>query len=404
MRVVFVNLHCNAFLVKTLNKFLFKRSAAVKHRYFLDYLLSRDDIEVCNYINDYGFSLYYKENGFVKFLAKLFSRIENRYILWKNGINLKLVKVISKAQITQDDIVITYLNESHTLYRINDINAFKVASALHFLGEARFSEMAQKAGIDRIFDESDLNKYSEAFRLRFKWYNKPVIVHPFVFAPRFKKNKEMSDRENRAFSTGTIINLNREEFTSVYGDPCNQPTRRQIFDNAKELEPLVACYNKYYLEDDKLKQVKASDFIFVKWYKIYYNMSHTGRQKKYFSFDMVECFNNFKMFICGEEVVGIPGIGFVEGMACGGAYIGQTIGYYEDYGMKAGVHYIGYDGSLEDLKAKITYYQQPEHQDELERIANAGYEFANKHFRGEAVAKDLLNKLLEAQKEWKKSK
>ena len=118
---------------------------------------------------------------------------------------------------------------------------------------------------------------------------------------------------------------------------------------------------------------------------------------------MVDKFNEFKMCLVGEEILGIPGIGFVEGMACGCAYIGQNLGYYEDYGMKEGVHYIGYDGTLEDLKSKIKYYQQPEHQEELERIANAGYEFAQTHFRGEVVAKELLEKLQKAQAEWKAS-
>ena len=51
MRIVFVNLHGNEFLVKTLNKFIFKQSVAIKHKYILDYLLSRDDVEVCSYIN-----------------------------------------------------------------------------------------------------------------------------------------------------------------------------------------------------------------------------------------------------------------------------------------------------------------------------------------------------------------
>ena len=93
-------------------------------------------------------------------------------------------------------------------------------------------------------------------------------------------------------------------------------------------------------------------------------------------------------------------IGFVEGMACGCAYLGQTVGYYEDYGMKAGVHYIGYDGTLDDLKAKISYYQQPEHQEELETIAKTGCEFVRSHFNGPVAAASLLNNLLNAQRRW----
>ena len=125
-----------------------------------------------------------------------------------------------------------------------------------------------------------------------------------------------------------------------------------------------------------------------------------GHQKKYYSFDMVEKFNDYKMCVVGEEINGLPGIGFVEGMACGCAYFGQTVGYYEDYGMKEGVHYIGYDGTLDDLKAKIGYYQQPEHQQELETIAKAGCEFVRSHFNGPAAAKSLFNNLIDAQRRW----
>ena len=44
MRVVFVNLHGNEFLVKTLNKIIFKQSVAIKHKYFLDYLLANPEV------------------------------------------------------------------------------------------------------------------------------------------------------------------------------------------------------------------------------------------------------------------------------------------------------------------------------------------------------------------------
>jgi len=403
-RIIFVNLHANAFLVKTLDKFLFKRSVAIKHKYILDYLLEQQDIHVCSHINDFGFSLYKNGNSLSRLIAKLFGRLEHFYIMRENGIDRKKVKLIKASQITADDILVSYVNGYDTLQQIAALPCFKVASAIHFLGEKLPSVAAKAAGIQLFFDESNLKKFSKAFQVRYDWYDKDVLVHPFVFSPRFKKIVPFSERECRCFSTGTIIDLPREEFTEIYGDPCNQPTRRQVYDNQEELKPWIECTNNYFLEDDKLKQVNSNDSFFVKAYKVYYNQSHTGRQKKYFSFDMVERFNHFKMFLVGEEVVGIPGIGFVEGMACGGAFIGQNFGIYEQYGMQEGVHYIGYDGTLNDLKAKISYYQQPEHQEELERIANAGYEFAQTHFRGEIVAKELLDKLQKAHAEWKASK
>jgi len=165
------------------------------------------------------------------------------------------------------------------------------------------------------------------------------------------------------------------------------------------LTPWVDCFNSDYLEEVKAR-ASASDQGLMRVLNRLNDKFFLGHQKKYFSFDMVEKFNDYKMCVVGEEIIGLPGIGFVEGMACGCAYLGQTIGYYEDYGMEEGVHYIGYDGTLDDLKAKISYYQQPEHQEELERIAKTGCEFVRSHFNGRAAAESLLNNLLEAQRRW----
>ena len=130
-----------------------------------------------------------------------------------------------------------------------------------------------------------------------------------------------------------------------------------------------------------------------------YNKFFTGHQKSYYSFNMVDKFNEYKMCIVGEEIMGIPGVGFVEGMACGCAYIGQTIGYYEDYGMQEGVHYIGYDGTVADLRRKIEFYQQLENQQKLETIAENGYKFVHENFRGEIIARKLVEELAKVQKQ-----
>ena len=401
-RIIFVNLHANEFLLKPLSKYIWKQSCAFKHKYFFEYLLNAPDIEVCNYISKDGFTLI---GSFPEPLMKLIRPLrfwENRIVMRKNGNPRKKVKIIKKKDIRPDDIVIGYRNVS--LSEMEHINAFKAVCMLHFHGEQSDSEMIQKANPNILINESDLGKYSEIFQRYYGWYKGMFLVHPFVAAPRFKRINPFAERENRCFSTGTITYKLHPEFLEVYGDPCNQPTRKQIFANKEELEPWVACYNSDYLEDADMKKYLPTDGFFTHYRKVYYNMRHCGQQKKYFSFDMVEKFNDFKMCLVGEEILGVPGIGFVEGMACGCAYIGQTTGFYEDYGMQAGIHYIGYDGTLEDLKAKITYYQQPEHQEELERIANAGYEFAQTHFRGDYVAKELLEKLIKAKNEWTKEK
>ena len=111
------------------------------------------------------------------------------------------------------------------------------------------------------------------------------------------------------------------------------------------------------------------------------------------------------MHVVGEEILGIPGIGYVEGMACGSAYIGLDSPMYRDLGLIPGVHYIAYDGTKEGLRSIIEFWQRPENQAELEAIAKRGCDFVRTNFRGDKVASELLSSLKKEQKCWiKKSR
>lgn len=394
MRIVFVNLHGNEFLVKTVNKILFKQSIAIKHKYFLDYLLSRDDVEVCSYINKRGLSLSYTtRNSFLQ----SFRFLEHRFVMRKNGIPLKKIKVLkSENEIKHDDLIIMYQLLGHEFDFQKRPNAFIALSQLHF--SLNNAVAIEKLRPDLMYNESNMQKRFIGFNDNFGWFDKDYLVVPFVFAERFKVLKPFAERKCKAVSVGTVTYP--DYLVKYYGHNCLQPARKQVYDNAKELEPWIDCFNSNYLEDDKVTNSKRSDQAVTKVLKRLHDKFFVGHQKKYYSFDMVEKFNDYKMCVVGEEIVGLPGIGFVEGMASGCAYIGQTVGYYEDYGMKEGVHYIGYDGSLDDLKSKISYYQKPEHQQELEAIAKAGCEFVRSHFNSKAAAESLLNNLFEAQQRW----
>ena len=80
--------------------------------------------------------------------------------------------------------------------------------------------------------------------------------------------------------------------------------------------------------------------------------------KDYHRMDIVKKYNEYKMFIAPEESIGLSSVNVVEGMACGCAYIGLDHPMYTDLGMVDKQNYIGYDGTLDDLKSKIRYYQK----------------------------------------------
>ena len=393
-RIVFVNLHSDWMLLKTASVYLWKYSAAVKHGYLLNYLLESPDYEVCNYINERGFSILRSDNGpLMKFLS-LFRFWENRYTLNYNGIVPKKITVIKKAEdIRPDDIVILYNICNDNYYEVENIHAFKVLSMLHFHGKKGENALIEKADIQCYFNEVNLSLSSELFR-KYYFVEKPWVVIPFVFAERFQNMKPFKERQNKCFSTGTITYKLHEEFLSVYTDSCDQPARKFVKDNPEFFKDTVDCYSSDYLEDNAGKTVNPGDNSVIKLYKKMYNRTHVGKQKRYYSFNMVEKFNDYKMHLLGEEILGVPGIGYVEGMACGSAYIGLDSPMYRDLGLIPGVHYIAYDGTKEGLRATVEYWQRAEHQEELEQIAKRGCEFVRDNFCGQKIAKTLIEKLV----------
>ena len=294
-RIIFVNLHTSWMLVRNSQVIYFKTSAALKHRYILDYLLNNPAYEVCNFITKDGFSLVPKNGGILNMLHAL-RFCENKIILKKNGIDHRKVTVIKNvAEIRPDDIVILYNVMGSTNYNIGaQISAFKALSMLHFHGRKEENAQIEKANIQCYFNEVDLSKSSDLFN---KYYHveRPWLVIPFVFADRFQNLKPFAERQNKCFSTGTITYKEHEEFLSVYGDPCDQPARKFVKDNPEFFKDTVDCYSSDYLEDEPGKKYVAGENWFVRLYKKYYNLRHVGKQKKYFSFNMVEKFNDYKM-------------------------------------------------------------------------------------------------------------
>ena len=393
-RIVFVNLHSDWMLLKTASVYLWKFSPALKHGYLLNYLLESPEYEVCNYINDRGFSSLRSTNELLMKFLNIFRFWENRYTLKYNGIDPKKITVIKKVEdIRPDDIVLLYNVCSDNYRGVENIHAFKALSMLHFHGKKEENALIENANIQCYFNEVNLSLSSELFR-KYYFIEKPWVVIPFVFADRFKNIKPFKERQNKCFSTGTITYKLHEEFLSVYADSCNQPARKFVKDNPAYFKDTVDCYSSDYLEDNAGKKINAGDNPLVKLYKKVYNHTHIGKQKKYYSFNMVEKFNDYKMHLLGEEILGVPGIGYVEGMACGSAYIGLDSPMYRDLGLIPGVHYITYDGTKEGLKATVEYWQRVENQEELEKIARTGCEYVRKNFCGHNIAKELIEKLV----------
>lgn len=393
MKFVFVNLHCNPFLVDTFTHIIMKRKTKPKHAFILKYLCD-NGFDVANYIDKRGSSLcrynVVKNN---RVLWQLFSNLrflEYRRVMKYNGLDMTNIKTLnSPDEIDDDDVVICYLNQDITIS--DKVSKGKnICMLVHFYGTTKESELLKKINPCVCFAESMLPEFSRMWNKNFKWYKGDFSLLPFVPAQRFYSKKPYSMRQNKAMAVGTITTFENEEFVQVIGTQCFQPLRMQIYEHRDELLGYVDSYQGLYNEKGK-KDISPDDNYFIRTYKKLYNLINIGNQKEYFSFDMVEKFNDYKLFLCPEDAHFNPGVGFVEGMACGTAFIGINNGIYESFGMKEGRDYIGYDGSLEDLKQKIQYWTADERKQELEAVANNGLEFVHTHFNPNTVARNYID-------------
>lgn len=401
MRLVYIDMHCINFLTNTYSQI--KGGTKVKtykHRFIIDYAL-KNGIDVMNFVT--GDDSTKRGMGRIRKIVNLLGNSllhkryimaclkESKYVLDESyGKDSGIQMITDISQITQDDIVISYIfheKQREVITRIT--KGHKVMMGNHFVALNEPYDL-HEANIQAFVNEIDLSdntfvkKYLNCEGIK-------NITCPYIFADRFVDLGK--ERKNKAMGVGTLstckgnpgYKLYREEF----GTEWIQLMRKEIYDHAEEYPEQIDSYVSYIFEDKK--EIKEGDSILKKTYKILYNRRTGWTQSKYTSFNMVEKFNEYMMFVCPEELVGMPGIGFVEGMACGTAYIGLDTPYYRNLGLIPGQHYISYDGTMKGLIEVIRYYQ--ERPDDIKRIAKTGMKFVRENFNTEIVAKRFFEEL-----------
>ena len=369
--------HWDPLFGPTLWNWRYKKKAISKYSYLIRNLINQEHrgLDVLCYVDK------------PKYLSWLPGYARLKFLFWAYLNNLKLskIKIITSSEsIKQNDIFFalgrTSLKRDNVDF-LKNTKAKKIFHLTHYMTDtSKVAAKAYELEVDYFISENNLKKNSEYFKEYFYYYNKDVYVLPFVFDERFEKKKKFSKRINKAFVTGSLTiwddsEPSLQDFFKFYNNTNNyHPARWMVLKNEDILKNEVDVYVR--LIDNNSKEEKRED----------------GHQNYYKSFDLVEKLNNYKMFISAEEMHDLPSIGFIEGMACGCAYIGKKDSMYEDIGLKEGVHYIGYDGTVDDLRVKVQYYQSNEV--ELKRIAEAGYEFVKLNFNGSAVTDRFVGDII----------
>lgn len=391
MRVVFYNLHTNGFYVSTFQDIVFKRKASTKHKYFFDYLLT-NNIKIACFVSKKGSTIPFPFN--IIFKGKIIRLIECLYVFKKNGFPFRKVEIItSPSKINDDDVIFIYPHCTDNFEDFLISNGKKVCHLIHFYGTTDETKWIKTVNCSSYLFDVPLEKYSLLFQKNLlPDFNAKYIQHPMIYEDRFKSIKDFMSRKNKCLAIGTITFCENKDFINAYGDSCYQPHRKMIYEHNNELLDYIDNYTSLYNENP-LKKINPSDKIITKIIKLLYNNRNSGQQKKYFSFNIVDKYNEYRMFTCPEDVNGDYGIGTIEGMACGCAMIGINSGIFEEIGLIPGVHYISYNGTLEDLKEKISFWQKEENQIKLSKIATEGCTYIRENFNSATVCNNLVKNL-----------
>lgn len=373
---------------------------------------------------DYIFDHFYNKNDRIKVLLdnlthqKLFKGVfiflNNNYIqfviwVYLNGLDLKKFVIYKDAKkLKSNDVILSFIYGAFTYSQNLSVNkktlkswresqAYKVLHLTHYGYNTKQSSVnAKLANIDLFVGESNLAKNSTYFQKHFGWYKKNVLVLPYVFKDKFHSSVIFSNRINKVLITGSLThNIKDEEFKEHFQSEVLQPLRHQIYTNVDKYKSVmhvlgskISNYNSFNINNNKYT---LSLYDIVTIYKLFINKD-TDNENKYYKKDIVNEYNKFKMFAVPEEVIGFPGIGFVEGMACGCAYVGTVHKMYSEIGLIEGTHYIGYNGTIENMLEKIHYYQK--HENELYQIAVNGMKYVLNQFNKETVIKKYIYPIL----------
>lgn len=356
----------------------FKKTGPQKYVHILDWFLKKNE-PIYVYLDKPNY--YLSKNKYLEYFKNLLL-----FYGWVilNRLNIFKFRILKSENIKKEDVLFMFAYGNFTDYTnilsslrndlnsmISELECYKVVHLTHYMYMSSLTSLnAKSIGVDLFVAENNLYRNSEFFKKMFPWYKKDVYHLPFVPKERFNLKNDFFNRINLAVATGTItLPIEDKDFLSFFESSQLHPMRQLIYDNRDSSSKYIESYISPIIEDSN-------------------NVSNLS-QNKYFSFDIVEVYNKYKMFIVPEEISGLPGIGFVEGMACGSVFIGLNDPMYKDIGLIDGLNYVSYDGSYENLLERIKYYQ--ENTIELEAISKNSLVFVENYLNKEFVVEKFVN-------------
>ena len=349
-----LNPHISDFFGLPLAFMLLKRRALKKYSYLIDVPVSQG--KKVNILVNGANSGLIPDPLFRKlplFMRKQWLRYEMKLWLKHNGLQGKVDVHYSSSGIKDKNTLffLCYRNFSFPTDLQKSCAAFSQAIghlSHYYLHPTGYSRALK--GIPNVSLASDVDVSENAFfRQYFPWYRKEIKVVPFAIADRFVPKVPFESRKPKAVSTGTFHMIETETFNNQLPElkaisNTIHPLRRSIFENKEKLQDFIDCFCFPYFESEMKEE---------KWYHRFIPKRYKVTQASYFSFNIVDKYNEYKYAIVGEEFYnGIPGIGAFEAMACGTVLIGHP-DCYKGTGLEPNVHFLPHHNDLEEIKTSI---------------------------------------------------
>jgi len=320
-------------------------------------------------------------------IKKLFFKID--LFFWKKINNVGNCEIVyDLVSLTENDFFFTFIfdiDSDKSFYAQASKKHLMLVNVSHIALNTRrmidnLKTIKNKVLVSEISLKS--NKYVTNF-IDKKYINDYLM--PFVYQNRFSEKNKFIERINTCLAIGTVHRVSSgvgEDFRKFYGESYFHPLRYEIMLNEHNYSSLIQSK----IIDTTPNLVKGGFSVkLLEYIRVLFRSD-----EDYFRMDLNEEFNKYTMFVCPEELIRVPSINFVYGMASGAAYIGQKSSMYSDIGLIADVHYISYDGTLSGLLDRVKFYQKDKNFIKLQKIASNGREFVIKEFNHEKVIGDLF--------------
>lgn len=404
MRLIILNPHVN-YCGKMVFNWLFRFPHHHKYNFIWQEYLKRDDGSVA-FLVDGSQSSFLQTRYFKKTIArsrllmKMFTFFEMQIWLRINHINPHQCAILYSLQRVDpnNDILFTFGFTSTKSEKLRTYPGIVLVHLTHYHHDTEaisnyFSNL--KHGF--LVADSDLREntyFHHYFPTVRNVYHLPLTIS----SSRFQKYIAFKKRINKCFASGSMSVPTAESYVRFFGTGAAlNPMREMIYNKKDELTDVMDAY--MFPHNEALKAMKAvqpgdsslkrtAKRILPPWMlKMLFRM-----KLPYFSFDIVEKYNQYTTFMSPEERTGLPSMKLLEGILCGSVLVGIDDPMYINIGFRDGVNYIAYrENDLDDLVRKLQHYQH--HADDLEKIAIRGEEFAKSLFRPEVVAEKFWNDL-----------